>query len=139
MSNNFYTDPAFLNPAAGTGFDVAKGYDVDPNSPVRNAGILIEGNGGKDFVGNVLPAGNPDVGAFQHTVISQAGSSLADAYVRNGTYAGTNYGTLPDLIVKSDAVSYARKSYVKFDIAAAYNQYLYYWYKLLAGKYHQLE
>jgi len=119
LHDNFYTSPAFINPATGTGFDVAKGYDVDANSPVRNAGIFIMNNGGKDFSGNALPAvGNPDVGAFQHAVISQAGSTLADAYVRNGTYASVNYGGASDLVVKSDVTSYARKSYAKFDIAA---------------------
>ncbi|MGJ1266135.1 CBM96 family carbohydrate-binding protein [Sphingobacterium spiritivorum] len=117
-NDNFYADPSFINPIYGSGFDVAKGYDVSANSPVRNAGIVITNNGGKDFSGNSLPVTNPDVGAFQHAVISQAGSTLADAYVRNGSYAGANYGSVPELPVKSDATSYARKSYVKFDISA---------------------
>ncbi|OOG19786.1 hypothetical protein BWD42_07770 [Sphingobacterium sp. CZ-UAM] len=116
--DNFYTDPAFINPIGGQGFDAAKGYDLGANSPARNAGILIANNGSKDFLGNALPGGNPDVGAFQHSVIAQAGSSLADAFVRDGSYANTNYGTSADLLVKSDALSYARKSYVKFDIAS---------------------
>lgn len=119
LSNNFYSDPSFVNPVAGNGFSTANGYNVSVNSASRNAGVFISNNGGKDFSGNALPGtGNPDVGAFQHAVISQAGSTLADAYVRNGSYAGTNYGTSSDLIIKSDATSYNRKAYVKFDISA---------------------
>lgn len=116
-NNNFYTDPEFINPVGGNGLDAAKSYDVSTDSPVRNAGIFIYNNGGKDFSGNALPFGNPDVGAFQHAVIANSGSSLADAYVRNGSYASTNYGGSTDLVIKSDAVSYARKAYAKFDIA----------------------
>ena len=41
----------------------------------------------------------------------------ADAYVRNGTYANTNYGSDPDLAVKLDATSYARETYIRFDVS----------------------
>ncbi|RAV00199.1 DNRLRE domain-containing protein [Paenibacillus sp. YN15] len=41
-----------------------------------------------------------------------------DAYVRDGTYASQNYGADPLLEVKSDAVDYKRKSYLKFDFGA---------------------
>ncbi|MEC5146992.1 DNRLRE domain-containing protein [Chitinophaga sp. 212800010-3] len=114
-SNNFYANPYFINPASGTGVGVANGYNIADTSRCRNAGIVMSNNGGIDFSGNTLPASSPDVGAFQHAVISQAGSTLADAYVRDGSYAGINYGTDTLLIVKSDAVSYARKSYLKFN------------------------
>jgi Tfp pilus assembly major pilin PilA len=116
-NNNFYEDPVFVNPIGGNGLDAAKGYDVGSGSAALNAGVFISNNGGEDFAGNALPLGNPDVGAFQHAVVANAGSSLADAYVRNGTYASTNYGTTADLVIKSDATSYARKAYAKFDIA----------------------
>ncbi|NIG53855.1 DNRLRE domain-containing protein [Chitinophaga sp. Cy-1792] len=114
LSNNFYDNPLFTNPATGNGFSVASGYNVADTSRCRNAGILISSNGGVDFAGNTLPAGNPDVGAFQHAVIVQAGSSLGDSYVRDGSYANANYGTDSFLVVKADATSYARKSYLKF-------------------------
>lgn len=115
-SNNFYDDPRFVNPGTGIGFPIANGYNIGDTSRCRNAGIFIANNGGIDFAGNSLPtSGNPDVGAFQHAVISQAGSSLADAYVRDGSYAGTNYGADSLLVVKSDATSYARRSYLKFN------------------------
>lgn len=116
-NNNFYEDPVFVNPIGGNGLDAAKGYDVGSSSAALNAGVFISNNGGEDFAGNALPLGNPDVGAFQHAVVANAGSSLADAYVRNGTYASTNYGTTTDLVIKSDATSYARKAYTKFDIS----------------------
>jgi beta-glucanase (GH16 family) len=45
-------------------------------------------------------------------------SSVEDSYVRNGTYANTNYGTATGLLVKSDATSYNRKAYVKFDVSS---------------------
>lgn len=76
LSNNFYKDPLFVNPVGGNGLDAAKGYQVRKGSPVLNAGIFIRNNGGKDFSGNALSSGNPDVGAFQHVVIANAGSSL---------------------------------------------------------------
>ena len=41
----------------------------------------------------------------------------ADAYVRDGTYASTNYGTQIDLQVKSDATSYARKAYLTYNFS----------------------
>ena len=42
---------------------------------------------------------------------------VADAYVRDGTYANTNYGTDPDLAVKLDATGYQRESYLRFNVA----------------------
>jgi photosystem II stability/assembly factor-like uncharacterized protein len=42
---------------------------------------------------------------------------VADAYVRNGTYASTNYGTATTLVVKNDGTSYYRESYLRFDFS----------------------
>jgi O-glycosyl hydrolase len=42
---------------------------------------------------------------------------VADAYVRDGTYANTNYGTDPDLSVKLDATGYQRESFLRFNVA----------------------
>lgn len=39
-----------------------------------------------------------------------------DAYVRDGTYASTNYGTATTLTVKADATSYRRNAHLKFDL-----------------------
>ncbi|MCR2805264.1 polysaccharide lyase family 8 super-sandwich domain-containing protein [Paenibacillus soyae] len=42
----------------------------------------------------------------------------ADAFVRDGSYANTNYGTTNILEVKADGAGYARQSYIQFDLAA---------------------
>jgi beta-glucanase (GH16 family) len=42
---------------------------------------------------------------------------VADAYVRDGSYAGTNYGSANTLVIKSDAPGYNRQSYLKFDLS----------------------
>lgn len=43
---------------------------------------------------------------------------LADAYVRGGLYAATNFGAAPELVVKfSTDPQYQRESFLKFDIA----------------------
>ncbi|MGY1423597.1 CBM96 family carbohydrate-binding protein [Bacillus cereus] len=43
----------------------------------------------------------------------------ADAYVRNGSYANTNYGSTTDLIVKLDGNNgYGRESYIRYDLSA---------------------
>ncbi len=124
LNNNFYTDPSFVNPVSGTGFDVAKGYNVKASSVCLNAGIYIGDNGGKDFSGNPLPTNNPDVGAFQHSGGNtdnrpSSFGAIADSYVRNGNYGAENYGSLSYMVIKADAAGYARKAYAKFDFTAA--------------------
>ncbi|QEH43022.1 polysaccharide lyase family 8 super-sandwich domain-containing protein [Chitinophaga sp. XS-30] len=43
-------------------------------------------------------------------------TAIADAYVRNGSYAGTNYGSVTSLVIKKDTEGYAREVYLKFNI-----------------------
>ncbi|WP_082616562.1 polysaccharide lyase family 8 super-sandwich domain-containing protein [Massilia sp. Root418] len=42
----------------------------------------------------------------------------ADAYARDGSYAGTNYGAAATMAVKQETVSYTRKALLKFDLSA---------------------
>jgi hyaluronate lyase len=42
----------------------------------------------------------------------------ADAYVRDGTYANTNYGTVGNMTVKNEVVGYDRKTLLKFDLSS---------------------
>lgn len=44
-------------------------------------------------------------------------TAIADAYVRNGTYSGTNYGAATSLVIKKDGVGYAREVFLKFNVA----------------------
>ena len=43
---------------------------------------------------------------------------VADAFVRSGIYATTNYGSNPSLLVKTEAGDFNRYSYLKFDLGA---------------------
>jgi hyaluronate lyase len=43
--------------------------------------------------------------------------TVADAYVRDGSYANTNYGSAIDMPIKNDAVGYARKAFLRFSLA----------------------
>lgn len=43
---------------------------------------------------------------------------VADSYVRDGTYANTNYGTATTLVVKNDGTGYNRKTFIKFDLSS---------------------
>ena len=122
------SDPKLTNPGgAVSNIDMKSagklpGYQLQSDSPCINTGLSITGNGGKDFWGNPLYSGNPDIGAheYQGTVIPPAltVNPSGDAYVRDGSYASTNYGTATTMMVKADAAGYARKSYVKFDFGA---------------------
>jgi hyaluronate lyase len=42
----------------------------------------------------------------------------ADAYVRDGSYANTNYGKDASLVVKQDGAGYSRQSYMMFDLSS---------------------
>lgn len=59
-------DPMFVSPGSG-GFGIhsVSGYMLKPGSPCIDAGISIPGNGGRDYRGNELNDGKPDIGAFE--------------------------------------------------------------------------
>lgn len=132
VSGNITSNPQFVSPGTGgtgmafgsNGFATAQtGYKLALGSPALGTGVLISGgNGGFDYWGNpVLSSAPPNIGAYNGS--GEDGSMdilpTADAHVRNGSYANTNYGTATTLDVKADATSYFRKSYLKFEISAA--------------------
>ncbi|MFD0693454.1 endo-alpha-N-acetylgalactosaminidase family protein [Paenibacillus sp. GCM10027628] len=41
-----------------------------------------------------------------------------DSYVRDGSYAGQNFGTSATLDVKADAIGFSREAYVKYDLTS---------------------
>ncbi|MFH0922152.1 MAG: DNRLRE domain-containing protein, partial [Fibrobacterota bacterium] len=43
--------------------------------------------------------------------------SVEDAYVRDGTYASQNFGSLTSLVIKTGGTSYSRYSFLKFDLS----------------------
>ncbi|MDQ6422668.1 DNRLRE domain-containing protein [Paenibacillus sp. LHD-117] len=94
------------------------GYKLQSASSLINSGMYVGSNGGKDFWGNALYTGSPDIGAYESDVDAPATLNIpaeADSYVRDGGYAASNYGTAASMTVKSDASGYARKAYVKVD------------------------
>ncbi len=64
--NNIMGDPGLVNPGSGRdGMNTADGYKLKADSPLIGAGVAIENNGGRDFFGNPLYTGAPDLGAFE--------------------------------------------------------------------------
>jgi hypothetical protein len=119
VANNISADPSFVSAGShGTGLTSATTYELNSGSPCYNAGIYINYDGGVDYNHNLMPTSNPDLGAFQHMLATTKLISSADTYVRDGTYASTNYGTETSLTIKSDATSYNRKGYTKFDFSS---------------------
>ncbi len=59
-------DPLLEAPGRGRdGANSLQAYRLRKNSPCRHGGVVIPDNGGRDFFGNRLPAGAPDIGAHQ--------------------------------------------------------------------------
>ena len=60
-------DPMFIAPGKGAdGLVTVVGYQLQPYSPCRVAGVLIFDNGGRDFFGNSLPTqALPTIGSHQ--------------------------------------------------------------------------
>lgn len=60
---------------------------------------------------------NPDAGAFEYMTF--AVNTSADAHVRDGSFANTNFGTASSMVVKNEQVDgYRRESYMKFDLSS---------------------
>ena len=45
-------------------------------------------------------------------------SAIADAYVRDGSFASTNFGSATELITKTNAPGFQRQTYLKFDLTS---------------------
>ena len=65
-------DPTFVDSSqrpkgdqTGPALGKLAGFQLKAGSPALEKGVAIEGNGGKDFWGNPLYAGTPDIGPFE--------------------------------------------------------------------------
>ena len=59
-------DPLFVAPGTGgNGLKTLDGYKLLKGSPCINAGKFIPENGGRDFFGNAVNDGAPDIGVFE--------------------------------------------------------------------------
>jgi hypothetical protein len=59
-------DPQFVSPGkGGRGVNTVEGYRLRANSPCVDAGLSIEGHGGRDYAGRPLYQNKPDIGAFE--------------------------------------------------------------------------
>ncbi len=132
VSGNITSDPQFVSPGTGgtgmnagtSGFATAQtGYYLYTTSPAIGTGTVMSGNGGYDYWGNAVSStAAPNIGAYNGAGVAPTNITVgptADAYVRDGTYANTNYGTATVLTVKCDATGYNRKSYLTFDTSSA--------------------
>lgn len=84
---------------------------------------FASGTGGSVSLNNAGTDGYTVADAFMFVPRPGPASSLpiADAYVRDGTYSGSNFGTATTLDVKLDAVGTDREAYLKFNVAGMTN------------------
>ncbi|GAA5497576.1 hypothetical protein Rhal01_03772 [Rubritalea halochordaticola] len=61
-------------------------------------------------------------GAVLRTYFANNDQKVADAYVRSGYYANSNYGSDSRIVLKKDSGSYSREGYLRFDQTTA-NKY----------------
>ncbi|TNJ63354.1 hypothetical protein FE784_25890 [Paenibacillus hemerocallicola] len=65
--NPVKADPLFISPGYGSDFKTGvDGYRLQAASPAINAGKPIADNGSRDYWGNPLYVGYPDIGAFEY-------------------------------------------------------------------------
>lgn len=73
-------DPKLVSPGSGgIGLNTVDGYKLQANSPCIDAGVVIPNNGGRDYWGNSLTDGKPDIGAHEFQ-----GYSSIDNVLSNG-------------------------------------------------------
>ncbi len=66
-------DPQFIEAGTGgAGLSSWRGYQLWPNSPCLNTGLVIPGCGERDFWGNPLRNGKPDIGAHESQLPTRA-------------------------------------------------------------------
>ncbi len=77
-------NPLLVNPGSGgIGVNSVSGYQLQANSPCIDAGVIIPNNGGRDYWGNELYNGKPDIGAHEYQVHSSLNNVLSSGYEFN--------------------------------------------------------
>ncbi len=81
-----FTDPSVSGPygtaATGPQLATAHGFRLRAASPAIDAGVVIAGNGGRDFAGAPLYNGPPDLGAFEYATAAGATTETVAGSVR---------------------------------------------------------
>lgn len=95
-----------INRAATAVISTDPGVTVVQTTPTIKLQVAVNASQGKSFAARFTLSGTTSL------------APLADAFVRDGTYATTNYGSTGTLTVKADTASYARKSMLKFDLSS---------------------
>ena len=79
--------------SGGQGIDAVNGYRLKAGSPCIDKGRIVSGNGGRDYFGNKIYNGAPDVGAHEYYDPAAIGnaepgskSNLAETYTLSGNY-----------------------------------------------------
>ena len=95
-------------------------WAVSGGGTISSAGVFnAGGSAGGPF--SVTASSGGKTGSASVTVATGATttlSALADAYVRDGSYAATNFGSTTDLVAKNDGPDWTRRSYLKFDTSS---------------------
>ncbi len=132
--------PVALNPSIGSIAvnDQLKYYELDVTNLVKNelvgdkmVSFVIKDTAkqNKNVAFNSKENANfrpqlliiPDSVSQTFSSFSNTFIPLADAYIRNGSYAATNYGSDTSLPVKGASSGYARASYLKFSLDSVKN------------------
>ncbi|MEJ7685153.1 MAG: DNRLRE domain-containing protein [Segetibacter sp.] len=89
---------------------------LDLTEDVRNGNIYVSEYGGEGRIVLLKPR------TTNKQATTRALEPIADAHVRNGSYAGTNYGNSVSLVVKSSVSSgLTRSTYLKFSLNGVKN------------------
>ncbi|MCD2518396.1 DNRLRE domain-containing protein [Massilia sp. G4R7] len=95
-----------INRAAQSVLSLDPGVTVVQASPTIKLQLAVAGALGKSFAARFALSGTSSL------------APAADAFLRDGSYGNTNYGSTNTLTVKADAVGYARNSMLKFDLSS---------------------
>ncbi|QGQ95099.1 hypothetical protein EHS13_09485 [Paenibacillus psychroresistens] len=89
----------FVNPGKGGDYrSGVGGYKITSGAAVKNAGKTIANNGGKDYYGNTLYQGSPDIGAHEfvesHLFSNEVSSTQGQNNWYYKEYTGSSYNNL---------------------------------------------
>lgn len=93
VHGNEYANPKLQYPGTGgNGIGTVDGYKLQYGSPAINAGTAISGNGGKDYWGNSLYGGAPDIGANEYQGTTSTNVALGKPATTSGNCSASEAG-----------------------------------------------